>query len=231
VYGEDGSRTLLKTLAGRIYFQPKDMEDAEEISRELGFTTVRVKTHSKPVWELSNGKTGRHRSVSVSEQRRPLMLPQEVRSLGKDREIVFTEDTPPILCRKIRYYRIAALRNRIRKPPLVPAIELRRDGPLPDRERAAQPVDRGDSTDASVPDHQSGMQRAASARDRADTAPRAEASVESVNPTDGLMLEDFEADFSQVKIPDHDGPLTREEMQTAVASFLDTLEIGVPHGR
>ncbi len=128
VYGEDGSRTLLKTLAGRIYFQPKDMDDAEEISRELGFTTVKVKTHSKPVWGLSNGKTGRQRSVSVSEQKRPLMLPQEVRSLGKAREIVFTEDTPPILCRKIRYYRVPALRNRIRKPPAVPAIELRRDG-------------------------------------------------------------------------------------------------------
>jgi type IV secretion system protein VirD4 len=159
------------------------------------------------------------------------MLPQEVRSLGKDREIVFTEDTPPILCRKIRYYRVAALRNRIRKPPAVPAVELRRDGVQPDREGAAKPAELIDPADASVPDPRSGMQGAASARDRADTAPRAEASVESVNPTDGLMLEDFETDFSQVKIPDHDGPLTREEMQTAVASFLDTLEIGAPHGR
>ena len=58
VYGEDGSRTLLKTLAGRIYFQPKDMDDAEEISRELGFTTVKVKTHSKPVWELLERQDG-----------------------------------------------------------------------------------------------------------------------------------------------------------------------------
>jgi type IV secretion system protein VirD4 len=231
VYGEDGSRTLLKTLAGRIYFQPKDMEDAEEISRELGFTTVRVKTHSKPVWELSNGKTGRHRSVSVSEQRRPLMLPQEVRSLGKDREIVFTEDTPPILCRKIRYYRVAALRNRIRKPPPVPAIELRRDGAHAVGDGGAEPASPGDSIDPSVPNPQSGMQRAVSATAGADTAPRAEAGVETENAIDALTLEDYETDFSRVEIPDHDGPLTREEMQTAVASFLDTLEIGVPHGR
>src|SRR6185437_15441056 len=110
---------------------------------------------------------GRHRSVSVSEQRRPLMLPQEVRSLGKDREIVFTEDTPPILCRKIRYYRVAALRNRVRKPPVVPAIQLRRDG-TPDREGAAEPSEPANLTDASVSDRQSSMQRAAT--DRADNA-------------------------------------------------------------
>jgi type IV secretion system protein VirD4 len=231
VYGEDGARTLLKTLAARIYFQPKDMEDAEEISRELGFTTVKVKTHSKPVWELSNGKTGRHRSVSVSEQRRPLMLPQEVRTLGKDREIVFTEDTPPILCRKIRYYRVAALRDRIRKPPLVPAIELRRDGALPDREGAAEPVDRGHSPDASLTDSPSDVRGPESPADGAGSAPRPEARVEAEDPIEALTLDDFEADFSRVEIPEHDGPLTKEEMQTAVASFLETLEIGAPHGR
>ena len=42
VYGENGAKTLLKTLAARIFFAPKDMEDAEEISRELGNTTVKA---------------------------------------------------------------------------------------------------------------------------------------------------------------------------------------------
>ena len=225
VYGEDGSRTLLKTLAGRIYFQPKDMDDAEEISRELGFTTVKVKTHSKPVWELSNGKTGRHRSVSVSEQKRPLMLPQEVRSLGKAKEIVFTEDTPPILCRKIRYYRVPALRNRIRKPPVVPAIELRRAGGGPHREDVAEPVEAADPNSLSSPDARSDTPREKPNTDGADTSPRVhEASVEDVDRADTLTLEDFETDFSRVEIPERDGPLTPQELQTAVTNFLDTLE-------
>jgi type IV secretion system protein VirD4 len=225
VYGEDGSRTLLKTLAGRIYFQPKDMDDAEEISRELGFTTVKVKTHSKPIWELSNGKTGRHRSVSVSEQKRPLMLPQEVRSLGKTKEIVFTEDTPPILCRKIRYYKVPALRNRIRKPPAVPAIELRRAGGHPHREDVAEPVETADSNGSSVPDAESDTPREALNTVGADTSLRVhEASVEDIDRADTLTLEDFETDFSRVAIPEHDGPLTPPELQTAVTDFLDTLE-------
>jgi type IV secretion system protein VirD4 len=225
VYGEDGSRTLLKTLAGRIYFQPKDMDDAEEISRELGFTTVKVKTHSKPVWELSNGKTGRHASVSVSEQKRPLMLPQEVRSLGKTKEIVFTEDTPPILCRKIRYYRVPALRNRIRKPPAVPAIELRRDSADAARAGAAQPVEPVDASRANAPAAKSHTPREAPDTGSVDTSPRVhEATVEDIDRADTLTLEDFETDFSRVAIPEHEGPLTPEELQTAVTNFLDTLE-------
>ena len=232
VYGEDGSRTLLKTLAGRIYFQPKDMDDAEEISRELGFTTVKVKTHSKPVWELSNGKTGRHRSVSISEQRRPLMLPQEVRSLGKTKEIVFTEDTPPILCRKIRYYRVPALRNRIRKPPAVPAIELRRSGARPHRESGAEPAELADSSTVNALDARSDDPPEASNTGGMDTAPRVhEATVEDVDRADTLTLEDFETDFSRVDIPEQEDPLTPEQLQTAVTNFIDTLEIGGPHGR
>ena len=225
VYGEDGSRTLLKTLAGRIYFQPKDMDDAEEISRELGFTTVKVKTHSKPVWELSNGKTGRHRSVSISEQKRPLMLPQEVRSLGKTKEIVFTEDTPPILCRKIRYYRVPALRRRIRKPPVVPAIELRRPGGQTQREDATAGVSPADANRLSGPDAR--RQGPHEAIDKSSASPSArlhEASVEDVDRADTLTLEDFETDFSRVELPEEEGALTPEQLQTAVTNFLDTLE-------
>jgi hypothetical protein len=41
---------------------------------------------------------------------------------------------------------------------------------------------------------------------------------------DGLTLEDFDADFSRVQLPTHDGPWNEQEMQTAVHSFLETLE-------
>lgn len=231
VYGEDGSRTLLKTLAGRIYFQPKDMDDAEEISRELGFTTVKVKTHSRPVWELSNGKTGRHRSVSVSEQKRPLMLPQEVRAFGKAKEIIFTEDTPPILCRKIRYYQVPALRNRIRKPPAVPTIELRQDGAHPHHDGGAEP-ESVESSKVSAAGAPSDAPPEASNTGSADTTVRVhEATVEDVDRADTLTLEDFETDFSRVDIPEQEDPLTPEQLKTAVTNFIDTLEIGGPHGR
>jgi type IV secretion system protein VirD4 len=220
VYGEDGTRTLLKTLAGRIYFQPKDMDDAEEISRELGFTTVKVKTHSRPLWDLSNGKGGRHRSVSVSEQRRPLMLAQEVRSLGRSKEIVFTEDTPPILCRKIRYYAVAALRNRIRKAPAVPGIELRQQRLAPAQELtevqppSSMPADRRSAGGELQETGQAGAPAALRLH---------EGTVQDVDRADELQEQDFEVDFSQTIVPDHDGKMSESEMETAVSSYVASL--------
>ena len=41
VYGIHAAETMLKSLAARIVFAPKDYADAREISDELGFTTVR----------------------------------------------------------------------------------------------------------------------------------------------------------------------------------------------
>lgn len=221
VYGDDGARTLLKTLAARIFFAPKDMDDAEEISRELGMTTVKVKTHSRPVWELSNGKGSRHRSVSISEQRRPLMLPQEVRGLGKQRAIVLTEDTPPILCRKIRYYRVAALRNRIRRPPLVPAVSIERG--------AVRPGCMGSAADGAA-DLKAGPAAdvppagGAGQAEVPGTLQLHEATPEDLEREASLTLEDFETDFSQVPMPDHEGPVSDGELERAVEGFLETLK-------
>ena len=223
VYGDDGARTLLKTLAARIFFAPKDMDDAEEISRELGMTTVKVKTHSRPVWGLSSGKGGRHRSVSISEQRRPLMLPQEVRGLGKQRAIVLTEDTPPILCRKIRYYRVAALRNRIRNPPRVLAVSLERGAVRPGCiGRTAMGEEPESTKNGSVEANPTaGSDRTDAVR---ETLQVRQATVEDLEGEEGLTLEDFETDFSQVPMPDHEGPLAAGELERAVEGFLETLK-------
>ena len=222
VYGDDGARTLLKTLAARIFFAPKDMDDAEEISRELGMTTVKVKTHSRPAWELSSGKGARHRSVSISEQRRPLMLPQEVRGLGKQRAIVLTEDTPPILCRKIRYYRVPTLRDRIRTPPTVAAVSIERGATRPGcmGQGVAGAADSKEGRPAAVP--------SAGGAGPAEVARGAlqmhEATREDLEREDSLTLEDFETDFSQVPIPNREGPVTDGELDRAVEAFLETLQ-------
>jgi len=40
VYGQNAAETMVKTLAARIVYAPKDVSDAKEISEELGTTTV-----------------------------------------------------------------------------------------------------------------------------------------------------------------------------------------------
>src|SRR5205823_313655 len=103
VYGIHNAETMMKSLAARIVFAPKDVSDAREISDELGFTTVRVKSISKPIGIERGG--GRSPSESVSLQRRALLLPQEVKELGSERCIVFYEGLRPIRCKKVRYFR------------------------------------------------------------------------------------------------------------------------------
>lgn len=56
-------------------------------------------------------------STSTSDQRRALMLPQEIRELGQTREIVSLENCKPILCDKIRYYEDPDFTCRANLPP------------------------------------------------------------------------------------------------------------------
>lgn len=99
LYGREGARTLTDNHALNIVFAPKNNVDAEEISKELGYTTV--KSHSKSRPEVF---TKGHKSISESQQRRELMLPQEVKEIGADAEILFLENCKPIRCKKARYF-------------------------------------------------------------------------------------------------------------------------------
>ena len=117
VYGVNGAETMLKSLAARIVFAPKDHADAREISDELGFTTVPSRTVSKPLFGVTDSKSRRSHSVSVSQQRRALLLPQEVQALGPEQAIIFYEGLRPIRCKKIRYFEDARFRARLRPPP------------------------------------------------------------------------------------------------------------------
>src|SRR6202050_3765326 len=69
-YGIHNAETMLKSLAARIVFAPKDFPDAREISDELGFKTVPVPTVSKPIAASLDRRGQRGRSQSVSQQRR-----------------------------------------------------------------------------------------------------------------------------------------------------------------
>lgn len=203
VYGEHGSRTLLKTLASRIYFAPKDIEEAEELSRELGTTTVKVKSHSKPAFFSLEAR--RHHSVSISEQRRALLLPQEVRDLGPEKALIFMEGIRPILARKIRYFEVPWLAQRVMPPPEVPAIE---------------PIL---STTARVVEPAAEEATPSAGGSRREVR---EATPEDIERIDELTLEDFDLDLSSVVFP-HAAPGERvsdADLQQAAESFLAALK-------
>ena len=198
IYGGHAAETMMKSLAARIVFAAKDFADAREISDELGFSTVKVKTLSKPLFDLSDARGRKSRSQNVSEQRRSLLLPQEVKELGQEHAIIFYEGLRPIRCRKLRYFEDARFRARLMPPPEIPARSfVAPPAPVaPDLKAAPVPEPGGAAT--------------------------REATIEDIERIEELKLEDFATDFSEVKLPDAER-LTEEDLGVAVESFLSSL--------
>src|SRR5882762_10219872 len=117
VYGSHNAEVMLKSLGARIVFAPKDVSDAREISDELGFTTVKARTVNKVASSPLDSGGGRSKSYNISDERRALLLPQEVKELGTEEAIVFYEGLRPIRCRKIRYFSDPRFRRRLLPPP------------------------------------------------------------------------------------------------------------------
>jgi type IV secretion system protein VirD4 len=227
VYGLHGAEVMLKSLAARIVFAPKDYSDAREISDDLGFTTVRARSVSTPMGIAFDRKGSRSRSQSVSDQRRALLLPQEVKELGIEEAIVFCEGLRPIRCRKIRYYRDRRFRGRLLPPPGGPVPGQRRRGPPPRRtapRRVSPDVQRPTPVAAVVP---APLPRDAELAK--ETLVR-EATAADVEQIGALRLEDFAPDFSHIKPADPAAPSVEEaEIDAMAHTFLDTL--GEPRGR
>jgi len=128
VYGADNAETMLSSLAVRIVYAPKDARDSKDISELLGYTTVQSRSMSRPRFAFK--KVREPGSVSTSEQRRALRLPQEVRTMGNQHELIFVEGLHPILAQKIRYYSDQTFRVRLRPPLTQPSISSE-PGPEP----------------------------------------------------------------------------------------------------
>lgn len=111
-YGKDAQQTFITNHAVSIVFPPKasETQTTRDISEWLGYYTTKGKSVSKGT-QLFSKKNG---SESTSDQRRALLLPQEVASLGQTKELVFIENTLPILAEKIRFYSDAVFMDRLK---------------------------------------------------------------------------------------------------------------------
>lgn len=110
VYGKAGALTLLSNHALMVMYAPSPtvQSDAQEYSEMLGYETVKSRSRTSSMQSSS---------TSTSDQRRALMLPQEIRELGQTREIVSLGNCKPILCDKIRYYEHPDFTCRAHLPP------------------------------------------------------------------------------------------------------------------
>jgi type IV secretion system protein VirD4 len=113
VYGKDDSRTLVTNHALQILYTPRIQSDANEYSEMLGFRSAmkESKTQAKDL------------SRSLSEEKRALMLPQELKAMSSDKEIIIFESlNSPIYADKIRYYKDPNLTKRLLPKVVIPTL-------------------------------------------------------------------------------------------------------------
>lgn len=98
VYGREAAETFRTNHALNIVFPPKasETESARDISEWLGYTTTKSASKSRNTEIFKR----RNSSESVSDQRRALLLPQEITSLGEDAELIVLENVLPIQAKR-----------------------------------------------------------------------------------------------------------------------------------
>ncbi len=119
VYGKELSRTIITNHALQIIYAPREQQDANDYSEMLGYTTIRRRARTR--------SHGQGRNVSDNEvlEKRALMLPQELKAMGPEKEIVLYEGLAhPILCRKVRYYKESYFTRRLLPKVAVEPLRL-----------------------------------------------------------------------------------------------------------
>ena len=163
VYGDKVATDIERNCAVRLVLRPAGLSDAKKISEQLGTYTFRARSRSMGTWGGGSGST------SESDQRRPLMLPQEVEMLPENDLIVFRRGMYATYGKKVRYYAEKKLAERTKiLPPAMPSIQI--DPSIADNSLRVIAAAEADGDFAGTP-RAEGLARAAT-RDALAAAPR-----------------------------------------------------------
>lgn len=116
-YGPDVAEEIMTNCGVELVFTPKELKVAQDLSERLGYYTYEARSKSRPTF-VGAGR----RTTTESDQRRALMLPQELMQMSKDALIVLRAGLPPIKARKIYFYKSADFTKRVVPPPQIPAV-------------------------------------------------------------------------------------------------------------
>jgi type IV secretion system protein VirD4 len=122
LYGPDKAAAMLDNCGVEVVFGTKDLHLCNELSERLGYDTVDGISRSGPrFWRMFQGK---RLNQTESEQRRALLLPQEIMRLKPQDTIIVRPGMYPIRARRIRYFQDRTFTQHLRKPPVVTPIEV-----------------------------------------------------------------------------------------------------------
>lgn len=140
LYGHEGTRTLVANHLVQLLYAPREQKDAQEFSEVLGYATERATSKG-----TSRGANSFTRSENVSDHKRALMLPQELREMGAGRVIVLSDNCKPVQADKICYFTDPAFVPRLLPPVVVPSLPL--EGHFARREGRIRPLALEDAVD------------------------------------------------------------------------------------
>lgn len=132
VYGQHVADEIVANCGVEVAFTPKELRVANELSDRIGYVGQESVTRSLTI----NGLLA-NRSKSISEQRRALLLPQELMQFPTDRLILLRGAIPPIIGTKIFYFKSRFFKKRGFPPPAIPPLakqERRNIAPPPFRD-------------------------------------------------------------------------------------------------
>ncbi|MGY2492838.1 type IV secretory system conjugative DNA transfer family protein [Cupriavidus sp. CP313] len=97
LYGKHGTRTLVTNHGLKLVYPPREDEEAAALEKSLGYFTVKAKSTGR-----SRGKSSSS-SENVSDQKRALMMAQELKEMPQDEEIIVGLGKP-VLAKKAYFY-------------------------------------------------------------------------------------------------------------------------------
>ena len=127
VYGEHLADEIVANCGVEVAFTPKELRVANELSDRIGYVGQESVTRSLTI----NGLLA-NRSKSISDQRRALLLPQELMQFPADKLILLRGGIPPIIGTKIFYFKSRFFKKRAIPAPIVPPIEKIAPAPFRD---------------------------------------------------------------------------------------------------
>ncbi|WNC95462.1 type IV secretory system conjugative DNA transfer family protein (plasmid) [Paraburkholderia sp. FT54] len=117
LYGKHGAETLAINCKMRSLYAPRTVKESEEYSKMLGTFTYMARSRNR-----SRGRSS-STSTNESEHGRALMMPQELRALKHNKQIITMEGCEPILCEKAFFYEDAELVDRlVRQSPYLQGV-------------------------------------------------------------------------------------------------------------
>jgi type IV secretion system protein VirD4 len=99
VYSPAGAKEIITNCGVEIVFTPKELEITESLSKRLGYYTYKGRSKTRKVegWDWG--------STSTSDQRRALLLPQELQTFPESEMILLKAGIPAIRGKKKLYYK------------------------------------------------------------------------------------------------------------------------------